>query len=152
MNNGANTIILLSSISTRKDLEAWLNLSIPLILAQVSSSKKEPVKSRSLQRWTGWPMGMGGITTRTRMYRRWHRQLSWWCMFLVRLEWLWLFVGWLFGWCWSILKCKKFSFFFSRFYYFLLIQPPFKLRRNIFGSIFTLPNFCCIYFFFWHWK
>ena len=146
MNNGANTIILLSSISIRKDLEAWLNLSIPLILAQVSSSKKNPVKSRSLQRWMGWPMGMGGITTRKRMYRRWHRQLSWWCMFLVRLEWLWLFVGWLFGWCWSILKCKKFSVF--------IIPPPLPSSCVVTFSVQYLhyPTFALSIFFFWHWK
>jgi hypothetical protein len=69
LNNGANTIIRLSSESTTKDLEAELNLSITLILAQVSSCKNNPVKSRSLLRGTGWPTEMGCIT-RTRRYSR----------------------------------------------------------------------------------
>lgn len=99
-------------------MKAELNLSILLILAQVSFCKNNPVISSSLLRWeTGWPTETGTRRRSTRL-----RRLSWWYMYWVRLESSWVLVGWLFGSCWSILlKCKEWIFF---FFFILRVLSP----------------------------
>lgn len=115
-------------------MKAELNLSILLILAQVSFCKNNPVISSSLLRWeTGLPTEMGTRRRSTRL-----RRLSWWYMYWVRLESSWVLVGWLFGSCWSILlKCKEWIFFFL-FYPPCTLSLAFSLVLNI--LIYLLPN------------